>query len=216
MSRLNTIDEIITDHNNIKDLFKRYKNETDRDKKAMIVNTMIREIAIHSEAEEATVYKSLEKESEADANHFRDEHQQLEETLYSLDYTNMDRQPDFDKKLEHGIIMFLKHSAEEESEPGQLAKLSKTLSPEDNDALAKEFLQYRDLVPTRPHPSAPQSGSVVHKALGAVTRGHDRIIEMMTGRDFVDLKYQHPAKGQVESLKMDDSLLGTTTRQTPA
>ncbi|KAM0793676.1 hypothetical protein ACM66B_001105 [Microbotryomycetes sp. NB124-2] len=214
--QLSTIDQIVTDHNNIKDLFMRYKNESQRDKKAMIVNTLVREIAMHSEAEEATVYRSLAKESEKDADHFRDEHQALEEVLYSLDYTNMDKQPEFESKFEQAIVMFLKHSAEEEAEPGQLAKLSKTLSTEENDALAKDFLKYRDLVPTRPHPSAPQDGGVVHKALGAMTRGHDRIIETLSGREFVDLKYKHPAQGPVESLKVDQSLLRTATQQTAA
>ncbi|KAK4052902.1 hypothetical protein OIO90_004178 [Microbotryomycetes sp. JL221] len=203
---LSTIDEITIDHNNIKYLFVEYKKQskTDDDIRAKIVNTLIREIAIHSEAEEATVYRSLAKQDQSIADHFRQEHQELEQVLYSLDYTKIS-DPEFEPQFEKAVQMFLKHSTEEEQ--GQLATLSKTLPLEDNDKLAKSFLDYRNLVPTRPHPSAPQDGGVIHKALGTVTRGHDKVMEMLSGREFVKLKFTHPANGPVEPLKVDNQVL---------
>lgn len=61
----------------------------------MPVPAVIREIALHSEAEEVGVYNVLEekgfgKESAA----FRDEHEQLEKVLWSVDWTKID-DPEF-------------------------------------------------------------------------------------------------------------------------
>lgn len=50
---------------------------------------------MHSEAEEVTVYNTLQKHSEQQAQHFRDEHQALEEILYSIDYTKIN-DPEFE------------------------------------------------------------------------------------------------------------------------
>lgn len=48
------------------------------------------EIAVHSEAKEVTVYNVIEKHGKKeDGKHLRDEHQELEENLSSLDYTKV-------------------------------------------------------------------------------------------------------------------------------
>jgi len=198
---LNILDEIKIDHNNIKDLWARYKSATSEDEKGIIRNTMIREIAVHSEAEEVTVYNNVDHDVGKDAGkHLRDEHQALEEVLYSVDMGSVTDTND-DAKLSQAIKMFLEHSAEEETEPGYLAQLSKSLSAEENDALAKKFLAARKVVPERPHPMAPQSGGIVQKALGSMTKPHDKIVAALTSRKFTDIKYTHPANGPVESLQ---------------
>ena len=46
------IDTPQQDHSNIKDLVQRYKSATDKDQRAILVNTIVRELALHSEAEE--------------------------------------------------------------------------------------------------------------------------------------------------------------------
>lgn len=79
----------------IKDLFTEYRKTTDISRKAVLANTIIREIAVHSEAEEITVYNALGKQDDKSSQHFRDEHQALEELLYSLDYTKTS-DPEFD------------------------------------------------------------------------------------------------------------------------
>lgn len=65
--------------------------------------------------------------------------------------------------------------------------------------------QKRKVVPTRPHPAAPQSGGVVQKVLGMATKPHDKIIETLQGRHFAELKYQH-SSGKVEPIKIDPAL----------
>lgn len=115
--------EIIIDHNNVKDLYHQYKAASDKDQRATLVNTsasspqfclfstyelfsmrkadslvapkVIREIALHSEAEEVGVYNVLEQKGFAkESKEFRDEHEQLEKVLYSVDWTKMD-DPEF-------------------------------------------------------------------------------------------------------------------------
>ncbi|TNY23128.1 hypothetical protein DMC30DRAFT_67900 [Rhodotorula diobovata] len=186
--------EIITDHNNVKDLYQRYKQATNKDEKATLVNTIIHELAVHSEAEEVraplvsppascraasltlraparrqvSVYNDLEKRGLAsESKLLRDEHEELEKQLYSVDWTKVDS-ADFAPKFEKAIQLFIQHSDREEDEI--LKDLSSKLSPEDNDRLAKEFLAKRNVVPTRPHPAAPQGGGAVQKVLGMATK----------------------------------------------
>lgn len=108
----------------VKDLFCRYKDASSLDQKSTLVNTserlpsfrfvptsqadvetrpglVIRELALHSEAEEATVYNSLQKFSEKDAEHLRHEHQELEESLKDVDLTKVDA-PDFSQSESGG------------------------------------------------------------------------------------------------------------------
>jgi hypothetical protein len=48
------------------------------------------------------------------------------------------------------------------------------------------------MVPTRPHPAAPQTGGIAQKAAGLQGSLHDKIVEKLGNRQFVDLKYTHP------------------------
>ena len=48
---LDIFDEIKLDHDNVRELFERYKSTTDDQTKRAIANTLIREMAIHSDAE---------------------------------------------------------------------------------------------------------------------------------------------------------------------
>ncbi|GAA5998810.1 uncharacterized protein JCM10292_005716 [Rhodotorula paludigena] len=196
--------EIVVDHNNVKDLYHRYKTASSNDERATLVNTNVRELAVHSEAEEAGPYNTLEEKGLVqESTALRQEHQELEEILWSLDWTKIDN-PDFGPKFEKAIEMFIKHSDREEEEV--LKQLEGKLSPEENAKLAADFLAKRKVVPTRPHPAAPQSGGVVQKVLGMATKPHDKIIETLQGRHFADLKYQH-SSGKVEPIKIDSALL---------
>jgi hypothetical protein len=56
-SLLDVTQEIRIDHDNVRDLYSRFKSETDKDTKWAIANTLVREMAIHSDAEELSVYK---------------------------------------------------------------------------------------------------------------------------------------------------------------
>ncbi|GAA6013098.1 hypothetical protein JCM10207_006171 [Rhodosporidiobolus poonsookiae] len=202
--------EIVVDHNNVKDLYHRYKAANSKDEKATLVNTIIRELAQHSEAEEVSVYNVLEQKGLiTESKELRDEHEQLEKELYSVDWSKVDS-ADFGTKFEHAIQLFIQHSDKEEEQV--LKDLAAKLTPEENDKLAKDFVAKRNVVPTRPHPVAPQSGGIAQKVLGMATRPHDKILETLQGRHFVpesELKYYH-GTGKVEPIKIDQSLVGTS------
>ncbi|BGP58267.1 hypothetical protein JCM8202v2_005928 [Rhodotorula sphaerocarpa] len=180
--------EIVVDHNNVKDLYHQYKSATNKDERATLVNTIIRELALHSEAEEVGVYNVLEekgfsKESAA----FRNEHEQLEKVLWSVDWTKTD-DPEFQPKFEQAIDLFIQHSDREEEDV--LKSLKAELSGEENAKLASDFVQ---------------SGGVVQKALGLQTKFHDKVVETLQGKSFIDeadLKWQHGQTG-VEPIKID-------------
>ncbi|BGP20176.1 hypothetical protein JCM10213_000739 [Rhodosporidiobolus nylandii] len=208
-SRIDVYSEIVVDHNNVKDLYARYKAATSTEEKSTLVNTIIHELAMHSEAEEVSVYNVLEaKGLTKESDLLRKEHQELEEVLYSVDWTKVDsaelapitlssllspfsRRSDLllsPAEFERAVELFIVHSSREEDEV--LKDLESKISPEENDKLARDFLAVRKVVPTRPHPAAPQSGGVVHKVLGMATKPHDKILETLQGGKFAELKYQ--------------------------
>ncbi|GAA5972836.1 hypothetical protein JCM11641_003964 [Rhodosporidiobolus odoratus] len=222
--------EVTLDHNNVKDLYTRYKSASSNEEKSTLVKLVrstssasldaifltfafcpfpalakvIRELATHSEAEEVSVYNVLEQKGLIkEGKELRDEHEQLEKVLYSVDWTKVDSS-EFAPKFEHAIQLFIQHSDREEEEV--LKQLEGKLSPEENDKLARDFLAKRHVVPTRPHPVAPQSGGLVQKVLGMATKPHDKILETLQGRSFADLKYQHES-GKVQPIKIDSAVL---------
>ncbi|EIN12883.1 hypothetical protein PUNSTDRAFT_60584 [Punctularia strigosozonata HHB-11173 SS5] len=189
-SLLNFADEIKLDHDNVRDLMQRFKAATAQDEKAAIANTMIREMAIHSDAEEISIYNEMGKHGMADvAKHNREEHASVKKLVYSADTTPI-TSDNYDQVLERAFVAFNTHAEEEERDewPALLAKLSS----EEIDAYAREFLKARAKAPPRPHPMAPQTGGIAQKAAALQATLHDKVVETLTSREFVDLKYKHP------------------------
>lgn len=56
---------------------------------------------------------------------------------------------------------------------------------------ARSFLKSRTVVPTRPHPAAPQSGGMAQQAAGMMSKPADETVNAM--RKFVEIKFVHPA-----------------------
>ncbi|KAJ8083349.1 hypothetical protein PM082_009221 [Marasmius tenuissimus] len=202
--------EIKLDHDNVRDLFERFKLATSKDEKGIIANTLIREMAVHSDSEEISVYNDLGKYGLEDtASHNREEHAEVKKLVYAADDASID-QADYDQIMGRAVTAFLEHAKEEEEQ--QLPKLVSKLKPGESDvcavssfltrmvkanlvlfkALAREFLKARVKVPSRPHPSAPVSGGVAQKAAGMQGKFHDKIIETLGRRKFTDVKYAHP------------------------
>jgi len=172
----------------LRDLYARYQSTpaSDLDQRAMIVNTLIREAAIHSDAEELSVYKALPADI---LEHDKEEHAEVKRLMYEADSKSI-KSGEYDSILGRAVSALLEHADEEERD--QLPQLIRNLTPERNHELALEFLKARKMVPTRPHPSAPRSGGIAQKLAGVQGSVHDKLVEMMEGRKFVELKYQHP------------------------
>ncbi|KAJ8081871.1 hypothetical protein AAF712_004770 [Marasmius tenuissimus] len=182
--------EITLDHENVRDLFQRFQAAKNKEEKAPIANTLIREIAVHGDAEEMSVYNDLVQYGlENVADHNREEHLEVKRMVYEAENASIDS-PDYDEIMSRAVTTFLKHSEEEEKD--HLPKLVAALSPEENDALARKFLGTRMKVPSRVHPSAPVSGGIGQKAAQLQAMFHDKIVETINQRQFVEVKYAHP------------------------
>ncbi len=109
----------------------RYKKTADGDQKAVIANTLIREMAIHGDAEEVSVYNDYANLGLGDAvAHNKHEHKEVKDAVYAADRARMAR-ADYDQVLEKAVHTFLSHAKEEEDD--QLPLIRARLSPQDND-----------------------------------------------------------------------------------
>ncbi|KZT27336.1 hypothetical protein NEOLEDRAFT_1130869 [Neolentinus lepideus HHB14362 ss-1] len=189
-TKLDVTQEIKLDHDNVRDLWSRFQAATAREEKANIANTLIREMAIHGDAEEISIYNDYSKLGlPGTAEHNKEEHAEIKKLVYEADSAST-KSPDYHEVLREAVLAFITHATEEETDqfPIILAKLT----PDENDRLARDFLRARKMVPTRPHPAAPQTGGVAQKAAGALGSVHDKVVETLGGREFVELKFQHP------------------------
>jgi len=190
---LDIVTEIRLDHDNVRDLFERFKaSEGDIQQQRKIANTLVREMAIHSDAEEVSLYNVYEQHGHEDwSQHDKEEHAEVKKALYQAEADSLTEETaaQYAQTLGKAVEMFISHAEEEEND--QLPKLSKMLTRNQSDEAARDFLKARSMVPTRPHPVAPQTGDITQKALGAGAKAIDKLMESMSGKDFVDLKFQH-------------------------
>ncbi|KXS15728.1 hypothetical protein M427DRAFT_32149 [Gonapodya prolifera JEL478] len=152
VDKVRGIDElIITDHRSIRELYDRYQKEVDEVKKETIVNEFIREVALHSAAEEMILYPVLDSllasESRIDVGNLRGGHQKVKEGLYQVDEM-MSSKGKGAKSVEKALAGVMKH------------------------------------VPTRPHPSAPDTGGFKEFMAGLPAAMIDRVKDM--GKEFAE------------------------------
>uniref|UniRef100_V5EQP3 Hemerythrin-like domain-containing protein n=2 Tax=Kalmanozyma brasiliensis (strain GHG001) TaxID=1365824 RepID=V5EQP3_KALBG len=189
------LDEIKVDHDNIRDLLERFKDahsKKDEDLCVAISNTIIREAAVHSDAEELSIYKLMEKHGMTSvAEKDRSDHQEVKQAMAEVDTSTQALHADglatHAKRVEKACNLFLEHAKEEEND--QLPRLCAALDGDDQAKAIDDFLKARKMAPTRPHPSAPQHGGATQKAAGAAAKAVDELSNV--GRKFVDVKYRH-------------------------
>ncbi|KAF8666939.1 hypothetical protein RhiXN_05532 [Rhizoctonia solani] len=193
MSALDYYNEILVDHNNVRDLHKRfiaaYKNK-DEDLMNNIANTIVHEAALHSDGEELSIYKVLDAHGLHEAaEKDREEHQQVKQAMSHVDSNSVSSLgiDEFANAVEKACQLFIQHA--EASLNLSYKQLSAKLSIEEKASLAKDFLKAREMAPSRPHPSAPQHGGVGQKIMGTLAKPADAAIT--ASRHLVDLKYQH-------------------------
>lgn len=130
---LDVAHEIKVDHNNVRDLYQRYTAASDPADKTAIANTLIREMAIHGDAEEVSVYNEYSALSlGSTAVHNKEEHAEIKRLVYDADAARVDS-PGYDGVLEKAVTAFLTHAKEEEDE--QLPLIVSKLTPEENDVI---------------------------------------------------------------------------------
>lgn len=183
MSTESIIDLITADHQKVRKLYGEYKQTGDVKEKQVLVNTIIREMSLHADAEEEILYPAMQKKFSNGTelvDHLRQAHVDVKTELYGIDGISVS-EPGFEAKLDKAIEDFNQHAQHEEIH--ELPTLASVSSQEELEAFGKAFKLKKYFVPTHPHPSAPQTPPL-HTVAGLLTKPIDLVRDL--GRDFKD------------------------------
>ncbi|KAG9125224.1 hypothetical protein FRC07_008520 [Ceratobasidium sp. 392] len=210
MASLDYYNEIMVDHNNVRDLHKRFNEAYQaKNEKLMndIANTLVHEAALHSDGEELSIYKVLDKHGLHDAaEKDRAEHQEVKQAMSHVDSNSVSSLgiDDFASAVEKACRLFMQHAEEEENV--HYKELSSKLSSGEKADLARDFLKAREMAPSRPHPSAPQDGGIGQKLMGTMAKPIDAMIDH---NNFRDLHERFIAAYKDKDAKLMDHIANT-------
>ncbi|MBZ9639379.1 hemerythrin domain-containing protein [Streptomyces sp. PSKA30] len=178
----NVIDELVTDHREVEELFGRIEAlpPGDKDRK-LHADQVTMELVRHSVAEEAYLYPAV-REHVPDGNALADkeieDHSRAEQLMKDLESCDAD-DPEFNRLI--GLLMseIRDHVADEEQ--NLFPKLRAACPPQALDDLGDKVRQAKMLAPTRPHPSAPDTPPL-NKLLAPGAGLVDRLRDTLTGR----------------------------------
>ena len=178
----NVIDELMTDHREVEELFARIEAlpSGDKDRKLHADQATI-ELVRHSVAEEAYLYPAVREhvaKGDAIADKELDDHSRAERLMKDLESCDAD-DPDFDRLL--GMLMneIRSHVADEEE---NLFPMLRQACPSDTlDQLGEKVRQAKKTAPTRPHPAAPDTPPM-NKLLAPGAGLVDRLRDAFSGR----------------------------------
>jgi hemerythrin superfamily protein len=175
---VNIAELILTDHRAVEALFARFngKGVSDTDKQMAAWN-IIRELSIHACVEEQVFYPAL-KEMGADGAKYEDhcvkEHTALKKLLYELDAINADPKNSKTAPLMARIEKEVTHHVKEE-ESHVLPFIRKQLNHSKQIDLGNKYVEYKPLMPTRPHPDAPIGSYLGDRALAIADGLRDKV-----------------------------------------
>jgi hemerythrin superfamily protein len=176
------VDDIITDHREVEDIFKELESNPDPTTRRQLVEHAITELVRHSVGEEMYLYPTARRvvpDGEKIADHELHEHAEAEEIMKKIEKTD-DEGAEFDK-LVGELIKEIRHHIEDE-EGDLLPKLRKECTVEELTELGQKFETAKKLAPTRPHPSAPDKPPA-NKILGPGVGLIDRMRDALSGRN---------------------------------
>ncbi|MGW3730913.1 hemerythrin domain-containing protein [Streptomyces sp. NPDC000851] len=178
----NVIDELVTDHREVEELFGRIEAlpPGDKDRK-LHADQVTMELVRHSVAEEAYLYPAVREhvpDGDALADKEIEDHSRAEQLMKDLESCDAD-DPEFNRLI--GLLMseIRDHVADEEQ--NLFPKLRAACSPQALDDLGDKVRQAKMLAPTRPHPSAPDTPPL-NKLLAPGAGLVDRLRDTLTGR----------------------------------
>lgn len=175
------IDELTTDHREMKALLASIARTTDPQARRDMADTVITELVRHAVAEEMYVYPAISEylpDGEQDAEHDAQEHKQIERTLKQLEAADAS-EPRFMKLIDE-LTRQLDHHIEEE-ERNQFPQLRARVPRQQLIELREKVDTAKKIAPTRPHPNAPNS-ELFHKLVGPGVGLIDRVRDKLTGR----------------------------------
>jgi hemerythrin superfamily protein len=169
------------DHREVEEMFAEFDKATDPKERRTIADKVIIELVRHSEAEEQAVYPAMRKalpDGDKLVEHEISEHSEAEEIMKKLD--GMDPED-----AQFGVLMgqlqsaITQHVKEEETEA--FPRFRQHVSQDQLDKLATTVEALKKIVPTHPHPKAPDHPPF-NALLGPGAGLLDRVRDLLTGR----------------------------------
>jgi len=177
------IDLLIHDHREVAELFNRFEDEDDAQRRQDIGEATIAELVRHSVAEEMYLYPAARKalpDGDALAEHEIAEHAEAErdmKALESLEPTD----PEFDR-LYRKLAAEIRHHMQDE-ETDLFPRMRAACTADDLAELGRKVGAVKKIAPTRPHPSAPDrppANMVLAPLAGLVDRVRDACSDRKT------------------------------------
>ncbi|KNC96907.1 uncharacterized protein SPPG_07733 [Spizellomyces punctatus DAOM BR117] len=179
--QVHVVDAVIKDHKHIDAYYKQYRaNEGNPPEQQKWANQLFWQIAVHSIAEELTVYPAFEQyvpDGVAIAEKERSQHQQVKDDLYQLQNKSVGQDADFVPLMEKMMNELTEHIQQEETT--DMPKLREAISNDDALRLGRDFEMTKYFVPTRSHPSAPNKPPFETVA-GLLAAPIDRLRDLLT------------------------------------
>jgi hypothetical protein len=171
---MDAIQLIRRDHQQVDQLlraFERVEREGDGRRKVQLVRDVIRELSVHSAAEEEFLYPALRRAGmEGYVLSALEEHHVMKLTLSELDGMSP-RHPRFGAKFHVLAENFRMHVAEEERD--LLPRIRRALDARQLRELGLSLARAKEVAPTRPHPAAPDTPPGVFMS-GGMAATYDR------------------------------------------
>jgi hemerythrin-like domain-containing protein len=169
------------DHREVEQMFADFERATDAQEKRAIADKVIIELVRHSEAEEQAVYPVMAKKldgGKALVEHEISEHSEAEQIMKQMD--GMDaNDPQLAVLMSQLKTAILQHVQEEEGEA--FPRFRQAVSQEELDKLGSVVQGLKKIVPTHPHPKAPDHPPF-NALLGPGAGLVDRVRDLITGR----------------------------------
>jgi hemerythrin superfamily protein len=176
------VDDIITDHREVEELFLEIEKSDDRGERRELVEHAITELVRHSVAEEQYLYPTARRvlpEGDKLADHELKEHAEAEEVMKQIE--KVDTEDGKFDELVNKLMQDIRHHVEDE-ESDLLPKLREACDAAELRDLGEKFDASKKIAPTRPHPLAPDKPPA-NKILAPGAGLIDRMRDALTGRN---------------------------------
>lgn len=175
----NIIDEVKTDHEELKMYYNNYRHASTETDANMWFNQFVWELCRHSVGEELILYplmESINQQGRQLADKARQDHHKVKELL--TDIQSDSNAKSFRQKMESLMKDLQQHMNEEENE--DLVFLRQHCSQEQLQHACTQFNNRKKIAPTRPHTSIPEKPAALEAALGLLIAPIDKMRDMFT------------------------------------
>ena len=177
------IDVLVTDHREVEQLFAEFEAlpAAAHDRRRTVSDQVVIELVRHAIAEEMYVYPAIRRHlpnGDEIAEHEISEHSEAEVTMKRIEKYKHD-DPKLDTEMRELMRVIRQHVQEEEGDV--FPRLAAAMDRAELEQLAGKVQAAKKVVPTRPHPAAPDHPPF-NKLLGPGQGLVDRVRDALTGR----------------------------------